>query len=143
MIIGSLDVLNKRQSTSPSVSRNIQNFDASIDVNLSDDRDITFIFRKAIGRERSHSRSANIYLRCQMDSTSNAVGTGTPNFVYLGLVAVNALDKFNTFGTPATRVRIPTDGPHFSAPNHVFGEATSVGIFRTRSKLDYSYKIGF
>ena len=37
-----------------------------------------------------------------MDFTSNAIGTKAPNFVNLGLLAVNALDEFNTCGTPDT-----------------------------------------
>ena len=45
----SLNVLNKRQSTSPSVTRNTQKFDAYVDGNLDDDRDSTSILRKVLG----------------------------------------------------------------------------------------------
>ena len=61
----------------------------------------------------------------------------------LGLPAVNTSYEFNTFGTPATRVRKPTDRPHWYATDHVSGEATMVGMSRTRSELDYSYKTDF
>ena len=109
---GSLDVLNKWKSTPPIVSRNNQKFDASVDVNLANDGDYMSIFSKVIGSELSHSPSTDIYLRFRMDFTSNAVETEEPNLVDLGLLAVNAPDELNTFGTTATRVRRMTDGPH-------------------------------
>ena len=109
--IGSLDVLNKRKSTYPIVSRNTHKFDASVDGNLANDGDSTFIFIKVIGRELPHSPRADIYLRCQMDFMSNAVVKEAPTFVYLGLPVVNALDELNTFGTPATIVIRPKDDP--------------------------------
>ena len=117
---GSLNVLNKHQYTYPSVSRNTQKFDASVYGNLADDRDYTSIFRKVLGLELSGSFSANIYLRCRVDFTSNSVETEAPNFVHLGLPAVNALDEFNTFGTTDTRVIMPTDGSHWYVPGHDF-----------------------
>ena len=75
--------------------------------------------------------------------TSNVVQIDALNFVDLGLPDVNALDEFNTFGNPATRIIRPTDGPHWSAPGHVFGEATAVGMSATRSEQNYSYKTDF
>ena len=35
------------------------------------------------------------------------------------------------------------DGPHFYAPDHVFGEATAFGMIATRSEQKYSYKTDF
>ena len=96
-----------------------------------------------MGRDISDSLSTDIYLRCRMEFTSNAVRTEATNFVNLGLPAVNALDEFNTFGTPATRVRRPTEGPHWSVLDHIFGEAKVIGMSGTRSELDYSYKTDF
>ena len=46
---GSLEFLNKWQSTSPSVSRNTQNLDTSVDGNLADEGDSTSIFSKVLG----------------------------------------------------------------------------------------------
>ena len=93
---GSLEILNKRQSISSNVSRNNQHVDASSDGNLANEEDSTSIFRKVLGRELSDSLSADIYLRCWLEFTDNAVGNKVPNFVHLGLPAVNALDEFNT-----------------------------------------------
>ena len=46
---GGLDIINKQQSTSPSVSRITQNLDTSVDGNLDYDGDSTSIFRKVLG----------------------------------------------------------------------------------------------
>ena len=101
------------------------------------------IFSKLLGQELPDSISSDIYLRYLMDFTSNAVRTEAPNFVNLGLPDVNASNEFNTFGTPATRFKRLMYGPHWSAPDHVLGEAMAVGISGTRSKIDYSFKNGF
>ena len=74
---------------------------------------------------------------------SNAVGTEAPHFVDLGLPAVNTSDEFNIFGTLPTRIRMPIDGSHWSASDHVFGESTVVGMSATRSEIDYIYKTDF
>ena len=78
-----------------------------------------------------------------MDFTRNTVETEAPNFVGLGILAVNELDEFNTFCTPATIIRRPTDGPHWPAPDHVFGEATAIGMSAEKSEQKYSYKTDF
>ena len=75
--------------------------------------------------------------------TSNAVVTKAPDFRHFGLLAVNASDELRSFSTPATRFGRTTDGLNWSAPGHVFGEATAVLMSRTRSEQDYSYKNDF
>ena len=77
-----------------------QKFDTSIDGYLAEGGDLATIFSKIIGQELSHGSSADIYSRCQMDFTSNAVGTKGKTFVHLGIPAVSALDELNPFGTP-------------------------------------------
>ena len=64
-----------------------------------------------------------------MDFASNTVGTEANVFVDLGLLSVNTLDEFNTFGPPTTRIRRTTDGTYWSA------------LSVTRSKLGYKYKL--
>ena len=61
----------------------------------------------------------------------------------LVLLAVDTSDEFVILGTPATRIRSQTDGSHWSAPNHVFGEATAVGMSAASSYQDNSYKTDF
>ena len=63
--------------------------------------------------------------------------------MHLGLLAVNAPDELNTFDNPTPRVRRPKDVSHWSAPDHVFGEVTAVGMSGTRSEQNYSYKTDF
>ena len=138
-----LEVLNKRQSRSLSLSRNTQKIEISVDENLANDRDSTSIFKKVLGQKLSNSLSADIYLRFWTDFTSEAIGTEAPNFANLGLLEVNTLDEFNALGTRATRVRRPMYGSHWSAPGHVSGEVTAVGMRRTRSEQNYSYKTDF
>ena len=140
---GSLEVINKRRSTSPSVSSNTQKFDASVDGKLVDDGYSTSILGKVNGRELSHSPSSDIYSCFQMDFMISAVGTEEPNFVYLGLPDVNVSDQFSTFSTSSTRVRRLTYEPYWSASYHVFVEDTAVGMSTTRSEQNYSYKTDF
>ena len=71
---------------------------------------------------------------------SNAVVTEAPYFVDLGLLAINASYEVNIFGTPATIIRNQTYGTHWSAPDHIFGGDTAVGMSTTRSEQDYRYK---
>ena len=78
-----------------------------------------------------------------MDFASNVVQTKAPQFVDLGLPDVNTSDEFSILGTPATRIRSPTDRSHWSVMDHVFGEAKAVGMSAARSDRDYSYKTDF
>ena len=120
-----------------------QNFDASVDRMLSNYGDSKSIFSKVIGREMSHSSSANCYSRCWIYFASNAARTEVQSSVYLGILAVNTSVEVNILGTPDTRIRRPADVHHLSAPDHVFCEAIAVGMSSTRSNLDYSYKTDF
>ena len=87
---GSQDIITKRKSISLSVGRNAPKFDASVHRNLADDGDSTAIFRKVMGRELYKSISSDIHFCCQVDFTSNSVGTKAPNFVHLGIPDVSA-----------------------------------------------------
>ena len=96
-----------------------------------------------MGRELSDCLSTDIYLRYTVDFTSNVIVTEASDFVHLRLPAVHTSYELNPLSTPATRFRRPTYWYHWSAPGRVFGEATAVGIGRTRSEQNYSYKTGF
>ena len=101
------------------------------------------VFRKLIGHELYHGSRNNLYLHCEMNLSSNVVQTKAPKFVDFGLPAINKLNESGVLGTPATSIKRLTDGSHWTAPDHVFGEATAVGMSTARSDLDYSYKTGF
>ena len=55
----------------------------------------------------------------------------------------NAFDEGSGLITPATIILRPTDGAHWSAPNNIFGETTSVGVSEEKSDYDYNYKTEF
>ena len=102
---GGQEIFNKRRSTSSSITRNAQTFDASVDINLADDRYSMEIFSKVLGSKLSNSLSADIYFSCLVDFTSNAVGTKVPYFMYLKLLVVNTFKENDSLGYPTTRVR--------------------------------------
>ena len=97
------------------------------------DVDLMSISIRVIGRELSHSSSANLYLLSWVVFASNAVSTKLSHLVDLGILDVNASDEFNIFGNPATRIRRPKYGSYWSMPDHVFGKATAVGMSTTSS----------
>ena len=138
-----LQVANKRQSVSPSFNRNDQKLDTVVDGKSPKDQDSLYIFSKLIDIELSHGYRYNLYLRCQMNFMSDVVQTEAPQFVDLGILAVNRSNEFGVLGTPTTRMRRPSDVSHLSAPDHAFGEATAFVMRAPRSDRDYSYKNEF
>ena len=75
-----------------------------------------------------------------MNLLSNVVQNEAPQFVDLGILAIKKLNKSGVLGTTATIIRRPTDGSHWTDLDHVFGEATAVGMSAARSDQDYRYK---
>ena len=117
--------------------------DISVDIKLPDDWDSESIFRKVIVSELFHGSNSDIYLHFRIDYVSIVVQTEAPQFVDLGLLDVNTLDEFSILCNPTTRIIRSMDVFHMSALNHVFGEATMVGINVARSDHDYIYKTDF
>ena len=142
-ISGSLQVGNKMQSTSPDKIRDTPKLDASVDRNFPGDWYYASIFSKVIGCELSHGSSTDLCSRCRMDFAINVVQTKAPQFVDLGLPAVNTSNEFGIIGTPATSIIRPKDGSHWSVLDNFFGKATAVGMGAARSDQDYSYKTDF
>ena len=85
----------------------------------------------------------------EKDSISDAnnagdiVHTQTPQFMDLGLLTINALYEGIGISNPTTRIRRPSDGAHWSEPNHVFVENTVVGVSEAKSNYYYNYKTEF
>ena len=46
----------------------------------------------------------------------------------LGLPSINTSNELGILGTTTNRIINTTYGSHWSAPDHVFGEATAVGM---------------
>ena len=72
---------------------------------------------------------------------SDVVQTEAPQFVNLGLPAINTLNEVGILITPAARIQRPKDVFHWSVPDHVFGESSAVGTSVAKSDHGYSYKI--
>ena len=124
--------------TSPVELRNAQLFHTSINRYFSENWYPAPAFSKGIGQELYHNSSADIYSRCRVNFMHDAVGTNSPNFMNLWLLAVHTSNELGSFSTPATRVKRPVDGSNYRAPGHVFGETTAVGVSGTRSELNHS-----
>ena len=137
------EVGNKQQSNYPGLVRQSQKLDAVIDVNFTDNTNLTSIFSKVIGEKSSNGSIWYLYTRCRMNLAEDPVHTQTPQFIDLGLSKTNTLDEERGISTPDTRIRRTTDVSHCSAPNHIFGETTVVGVSESKSDYDYKYKTEF
>ena len=78
-----------------------------------------------------------------MNFAADIVQTQTPQLMDLGVSTINTLDGISGLSNTTTRNRRPIDGAHWSAPDHVSGEATSVGMSEAKSDHDYNNKADF
>ena len=101
---GILQVGKKRQSTSPDKVSNAQKLDTVVDGKLSNDRGSATIVIKVIGRKLSRSSRNDLYSRCRMKFSSNIVQTEAPQFVDLGLLAINTFNESDVLGTTDTSI---------------------------------------
>ena len=131
----SQQVANKRQSTSPGLVGHTQNLDTVVDGKLPDNFDSTSIFRNMIGHRLYDVSSPDVYIRCRMNFAADPVQTQTPQSMVMGFSIITSLDEISGLGNPATRIRRPADGAHWSTPNHFFCSTTAVGL----SKVEYDY----
>ena len=117
--------------------------DAVIDGKFPNDLDSASILSKVIGNKRSDSSRDDLILRCKTNFAGDVVKTQAPQFMYLGLPAINTLNESSVIGTTPTIIQRPTNGSHWSAPDHVFGEATSVRMSVSESDHYYNYTTDF
>ena len=139
----SQQVENKRKSTSPGFVGQSQKLDAVVDGNFPHDLHPALIFSKVIGHKLSGGSSWDLNVRFRMNFAADTVQTQTPQLMDLGFSTINALDESNGLGTLSTRILRYMDVAHWSAPNHVFGETTAVGVSEEKFDYDYNYKTGF
>ena len=124
----------------PRLSQTIPKLGAAVEGRLSDNPDPTSILSKVLGDKISDVSSQDIYTCCRMNLTAYPVQILTPQLVYSGLLTIDALDKGSGLSTPDTRILKPADVAHWSTPNHIFGETTSVVLSKAKSDYDYKYK---
>ena len=129
----SLQVGKKRKSNSLDEVRNAQKLDTVVDGKFPNDRDSEFIFSKVIGSELSHGSRDDLYSRCRMNFLDDILQTEAPQFVDLGLLAINKLNESGVLGTTVTRIQKSMYGFHWTDPDHVFGKAKAVGMSVARS----------
>ena len=140
---GSLQVAKKRKSTSPGLGGNTQKWDAVVNGKLTGDLDYASIFSKLIGHKLSDSSSGDLYSRCKMNFSNDTVQNQAPDFMDMGILAINILNERGVLGTPDTRIQSPIDRYHWSAPDHISGEATAVVISAANSDHNYNNKTDF
>ena len=73
-----------------------------------------------------------------MNLAADPINILEPQFMDLGISTIGVLDKGASIFIPNTRVGKPTDVPHWSAPNHIFGKAIAFGD-AVIEKSDYNY----
>ena len=123
--------------------RNAQPFHTSINGNSSKNGDPTSTFSKVIVHELSDDFSADVYFRCWVNFTHDAVLTEIPNFMNMGLSSVHTSDEPRSLSIPTTRIRRPTDRYNCLPPGHIIGEVTADRMSRTGSEQIYSSKTDF
>ena len=139
----SQEVGNKRQSTFPGLVRQSQKLYAVVNIKLPDDFDSTSIFSKAISHRFHDGSSGDLYTHNSMNFAADPVQIQTPQFMDLSFLIFNALDEVSGLSTPTITILRPTDGAHWIAPNHVFGETAAVEVSEAKSDYDYNYKTEF
>ena len=72
--------------------RQPQKLDAAVDKKLTNDLNLMSIFSKVIGGKLSDSSNGDLYRRCRMNFADDTVHNQIPQFMYLGLLTINALD---------------------------------------------------
>ena len=71
-----------------------------------------------------------------MNFSADTIQTYTAQLMDMGFSAINSLDKGSVISTSAIKIIMPRDGNHWSAPNHMFGETTAVGVSEAKSDYD-------
>ena len=93
-------IANRRQSASPSLFGQTQNWRLSLTKNLTNDINSESIFRKVVGHKLFDSSSGDLYMRCRMNFMANPVQIQTPQFTDLGFSTTNTLDESSGLSTP-------------------------------------------
>ena len=138
-----LKVANKWQPNPPALVGNNPKLGAVVDRKFHNDMYSASIFSKVIGHKLSNGYNGDLYLRCRIKFSVHVVQTQIPHFVDMDFLTINKLDKSSGISNTATKIQRPTYGSNWSAPNHIFGEATSVLMSEVKSYHDYNYKTKF
>ena len=137
----SLKIDNIRQSATPYL-RKSNKLDTSIDGKFTNILAELPIFIEVLCDKISDIFIQDLYTRRLMNLAAHPVNIPAPQFVDLGLLTIDALDKVASIWTPATRVGRPTDFSHWITPDHIFVKTTAVED-NVSAKSNYNYKTDF
>ena len=91
----------------------------------------------------SDKSRSDVYLRCWVNLTHEAILTKSQKIMNLGLSPVHTLDALGSVFIPATRIVRPTDGSNWLLPRHPISEFTTDIASRKRSEQNYNGKTDF
>ena len=131
------------RSIGPQELRGAQPLETFINIIYAKHRDPAPTWSKVISHKVSDESRSDVYLRCWMNLTHDAVFSESPNFVNLGLSSVHTLDELGSIFIPTTRIGRMADGYNWLTPVHCIGEATADRVIRTRSEQNYNTKTDF
>ena len=127
----------------PEEVRNAQPLHTLINGISAEHRDPEPTFSNVMGCKLSKQCRADVYLRCRMNFTCDAILTKSPNFMNLGILSVYASDDLGSFTIPATIIRRTINRSKWLLPGHSIGEVTEDRMSRMqleqkcRSKTDF------
>ena len=139
----SLDVGNKRKSTSPGLVRKSQRLDTAVDRKFPNNLYSTSISSKVISDKLYDCSSWDLYTCCGKNFAADPVQTHTPQFVDLGIYTINESDEGSGLSAPNNIILNLTDGPIGERLIIFLAKPTAVGVIEAKSDYDYNYKFDF
>ena len=139
----SQEIISPRGTIGPQEVRDVQLLDTSVNVIYAKHRDPAPTWIMVIGRKFSEETSADVYSRCQMNLTRDAVLAESPNFMNPGLLSVHTSDELGYVVILTNRIRKPTGGSNWLLPGHFIGEVTADRVIKTGSEQNYNARTDF
>ena len=135
--MGIQDIGIPRGSIGPQEGRDNQPLDTSINGIYAKHRDLAPTWSKV------YKPSADVYSRCRMNLTRDAVLNKIQNFMNLGLSSVHTSDEIGSVFIPPTIIGRPDDGSNWLPPGHRIGEVAADRVIRMGSGQNYNAKTDF
>ena len=114
--MGIQDIGIPRGSIGPQEGRDNQPLDTSINGIYAKHRYPAPTWSKVIGSKLSDKSSTEVYSRCRMNLTRDAVLIKTPNFMNLGLSSVHTSDELGSIFIPTNIIGRLTDESNWILP---------------------------
>ena len=98
------------RSIGPQELRGAQPLETFIHIIYAKHRDPAPTWSKVIGHKLSDESSTDVYARCQMNLTHDAILEESPNFMNLGISSVHTSGKLGSIFIPTTIIGRRMDG---------------------------------